>query len=163
MPLGEELEETSLKLLKLTRRVLALTNKHSTMTPSSQRLTDIRKKRAALYRLRRELRRMSSSDSGRPSDSDPGSSETSSTGPNTTYDPKRWRPSGTAVSSPSSSPSSSPLPEDRYSPTPIHLLPLAAHPSSDLLGLANQFRDSVSFHSSDPEAVDLRLPCPAAQ
>jgi hypothetical protein len=93
----------------LTRHVLALTNKHSTMTPSSQRLTDIRKKRAALYRLCRELRRTSSSDSRQPSDSDPGSSETSSTGPNTTYDPKRWRPSGTAVSSPQ--------PDDRYSPT----------------------------------------------
>jgi hypothetical protein len=75
-----------------------------------------------------------------------------SLGPNSTYDPKRWRPSDTA----SSSLSSSPRLDDRYSPTPIRLLPPAAHPSSDLLGLANQFRDSLSFRSSEPEALDLR-------
>ncbi len=149
--MGEELEETSLKLVKLTRRVLALTNKHSTTMPSSQRLTDIWKKRAALYRLCRELRRTSSSDSGRPSDSDPGSSETSSTGPNTTYDPKRWRLSDTA----DSSPTSSPQPEDRYTPTLLHLLPPPAHPSSDLLALASQSRDILSFRHSDPELLDL--------
>jgi hypothetical protein len=102
------------------------------MTPSSQRLTDIRKKRAALYRLCRELHRTSSSDSGRPSDSNPGSSKTNSLGPSTTYDPKCWRPSDTAISSPSNSPRS----KDRYSLTPIHLLPPAAHPFSDLPGLA---------------------------
>ncbi len=151
MPLGEELKETSLKLLKLTRHVLALTNKHSTTTPSSQRLTDTRKKRAALYRLCRELRRTSSSDSGRPSDSDPGSSQTSSTGPNTTYDLKHWRPSDTA----DSSPISSPQPEDRYTPTPLHLLPPPAHPPSDLPALASQFRDILSFRRSDPESLDL--------
>jgi hypothetical protein len=159
VPLGEELEETSLKLLKLTRRVLALTNRHSTTTPSSIRLTDIRKERAALYRLCRELRRTSSSDSGRPSDSDPGSSRTNSSGPSTTYDPRHWRPSDTAVSSPSSSPRS----EDRYTPTPIHLLPPAAHPSCDLPGLANQLRDSLSFHPSEPQALDLRSHRPVPQ
>jgi hypothetical protein len=149
--LGEELEETSVKLLKLTRRVLALTNKHSTTTPSSQRLTNTRKKRAALYRLCRELCRTSSSDSGQPWDSDPGSSETSSTGPNATYDPKRWRPSDTA----GLSPISSPQPEGRYTPTPLHLLPPPAHPSSDLPALANQFRDILSFRRSDPEPLNL--------
>ena len=140
--------------MKLTRRVLALTNRHSSTTRFSRRLTDIRKRRSALYKLCKELRRSSSSDSGHSSSDGPGSSGTNSIGPNDIYDPRRWGPSDTAESSPISSPQ----PEDRYVPTPIHLLPPPAHPSSDLPGLANRFRDTLSFRHPEPEPLDLSRP-----
>jgi hypothetical protein len=125
--------------MKLTRRVLALTNRHSSTTRFSRRLTDIRKRRSALYKLCKELRRSNSSDSGHSLSDGPGSSGTNSTGPNNIYDPRHWRSSDTA----DSSPISSPQPEDRYTPTPLHLLPPPAHPPSDLTGLASRFRDTL--------------------
>jgi hypothetical protein len=137
--------------MKLTRKVLALTNRRSSTTHFSRRLTDIRKRRSALYKLCKELRRSSSSDSGHSSSDSLGSSGTNSIGPSDIYDPRRWRPSDTAESSPTSSPQ----PEDRYVPTPIHLLPPPAHPSSDLPGLANRFRDTLSFRHPEPEPLDL--------
>jgi hypothetical protein len=150
-PLEEELEETSLKLLKLTRKVLALTNRRSSTTRSSRRLTDIRKRRSALYKLCKELHRSNSSDSGHSSSDSLGTSGTNSLGPNDIYDPRHWRPSDTA----DSSPSSSPQPEDRYTPTPLHLLPPSAHQPSDPTGLASRFRDTLSFRRHDPEPLDL--------
>jgi hypothetical protein len=150
-PLEEELEEASLKLLKLTRKVLALTNRHSSTMRFSRKLTDTRKRRNALYKLCKQLHCSNSSDSGRSSDTGPGSSGTNSIGLSGIYDPRRWRPSDTA----DSSPISSPQPEGRYTPTPLHLLPPPAHPPSDLLGLASQFRDTLSFRCSDPEPLDL--------
>jgi hypothetical protein len=137
--------------LKLTRRVLALTNKHSSTTRFSRRLTDIRKRRSALYKLCKELHCSNSSDSGRSSSDGPGSSGTNSIGPNDIYDLRRWMPSDTA----DSSPTSSPQPEDRYTPTPLNLLPPPAHPPSDLPGLASQFRDTLSFRHPDPEPLEL--------
>jgi len=121
------------------------------MTRFSRRLTDIRKRRSALYKLCKELRRSSSSDSGHSSSDGPGSSETNSIGPNDTYDPRRWRLSDTA----DSSPISSPQPEDRYVPTPLHLLPPPAHPSNDLQGLASRLRDNLSFHRPETGPLDL--------
>ncbi len=150
-PLDEELEEASLRLMKLTRRVLALTSRHSSTTRSSRRLIDIQKKRSALYKLCKELHRTSSSDSGHSSSDGRGSSETSSTGRNDTYDPRHWRLSDTA----DSSPISSPQPEDRYTPMPLHLLPPPAHAPSDLSGLANRLRDNLSFHHPESEPLDL--------
>ncbi len=158
-PLEEELEETSLKLMKLTRRVLALTNRHSSTTRFSRRLTDIWKRQSALYKLCKELRRSNSSDSGHSSSDGPRSSGTNSIGPNDIYDPRRWRPSDTADSSPISSPQPegryTPQPEGRYTPTPLHLLPPPAHPPSNLPGLASRFRDALSFRHPEPEPLDL--------
>jgi len=150
-PLEEELEEASLKLMKLTRKVLALTNRHSSTTRFSRRLTDIRKKRSALYKLCKELRHSSSSDSGHSSADGPVPFGTNLTGPSDTYDPRRWRPSDTA----DSSPISSPQPEDRYVPTPLHLLLPPAHQPSDLSGLSSQVRDTLSFCRPGPEPLDL--------
>jgi hypothetical protein len=157
VPLEGELEEASLKLIKLTRRVLALTNRPSSMTRSYPRLTSIQKKRVALFKLCKELRRTNSSDSGQPSDSDPGSSATNSSGQSITYDPRRWRLSGTADSSPDSSPWS----EGRLSPDPEPTDPPPAHPSSALPALANRFHNQLSFRSLDREALDLHPHRPA--
>ncbi len=114
VPLEEELLEAALKLIKLTRGVIALTNRPSTTTCFSPRLTTIRRKRAALYKLCKELHHTNSSDSTRLSDSDPEASAMNSSGQSSICDPKHWRQSCTADSSPASSPWS----EGRWSPDP---------------------------------------------
>jgi hypothetical protein len=155
----EELEEAALKLIKLTWRMIALTNRPSTMTCFSPRLTTIQRKRAALYKLCKELRRTNSSDSGRLLDSDPEASSTNSSGQTSICDPKHWRRSGTADSSPASSPRS----EGRWSPDPKPADLPRAHLSNALPALANQFRDQLSFHSLDQGALDLRPHRPPPQ
>ncbi len=150
-PVQEELEVASWKLIQLTQRVQALKNRPSTMKLSSPRWTSIWKKRIALYILCKELHHTCSSDNGTRSDSDPASSGTSLTGQNNTYDPRHWRPSGTAVSSLTSSPRS----EARSPQVATPNEPPPAHEAEALSALTEGLCHRLSFHFSDPEALNL--------
>jgi hypothetical protein len=152
----EKLEEASRKLIQLTRHVLALKNRPSTMTLSSPKWTNIPKKRITLYKLCKELHHTCSSDSRTRSDRDPATSEMSSPEQKDTYDPRHWRPSSTVTSSLSSSPRS----EVRSPPavTPTELPPAItltelppAHQSEVLLALTEVICDHLSFSFSDPD------------
>jgi hypothetical protein len=145
----EELERASLKLIWLTRRVLASTSRPCTTTLSSPRWISLRKKRIALFKLCKELQRENSSESETKSEGNPVSSETNSSGQSDTSGPRLWRPFDTA---------------DNLSLRPVEKSPQVssppglcnAHRPDEVQVLTEQLQERLRSPFSAVGALDLR-------